>query len=106
MEIIPQCHPYSVVDGEIQKQRKTKRIAYTSTGYILPCCWCDVSGNKAEREDYVQFGLFDEDLKLKNNENIKNILLSKQWVNFHKTLLDSPEKAPIRCKRYCGTENG
>jgi len=105
VEIIPQCHPYTVIDGEIKNKRNTKRIAYTSTGYILPCCWCDVAGNKEERDEYVEFGLFDEDLKLKNHKGIKEIMLSKQWINFHKTLLDSPEKAPSRCKKYCGTKN-
>jgi hypothetical protein len=96
MKLYPRCHPieYTKID---KTNALTQGAAYTATGYLVPCCWCDTSKN----EELVALGLFDEELKLNNNKSIKSILLSKQWINFHKILIDSPESAPSICKQKC-----
>ena len=96
----PKCHPYWVIDDKKIKNTDVSGIAYVSTGHLLPCCWCDF-----ERADvvnqYAEYGLFNEDLKVENNESTLDILMSPEWKSFHKMLLEEPEKAPLPCKKYC-----
>jgi hypothetical protein len=98
MKLYPRCHPYWI-DGETKTKLNTMQIlTHTAEGHLLPCCMCDTS-NKTELSS---FGMFDEELKIENVDNIKRILLSKQWINFHKMLLENPDSAPKICKKYCG----
>jgi hypothetical protein len=96
MKIYPRCHP-EWIDREIPKNVVKRGPAYTGTGHMLPCCWCDQSGN----EDIRKMGLLDDHMKLKNFKSVKEIFLTKEWVSFHKTLLISPENAPSVCKKKC-----
>ena len=99
-KMYPKCHPYWVIGDKKIKNTDVRGIAYVSTGHLLPCCWCDF-----ERADvvnqYAEFGLFNEDLKVENNESTLDILMSPEWRSFHKMLLEEPEKAPLPCKKYC-----
>jgi len=96
----PRCHPYWVDGNKKIENRKIKGVAYVSTGHLLPCCWCD--GDDIEViSQYFKFGLFDEDLKVENNDSLINILLSPEWIDFHKSLLEDPDNAPRPCKKHC-----
>ena len=100
-KMYPKCHPYWV-DGKNKKIKnaEVKPIAYVSTGHLLPCCWCDLE--KADDvTQYAEYGLFNEDLKVENNESTLDILMSPEWKSFHKMLLEEPEKAPRACKKHC-----
>ena len=99
-KIYPQCHPYWVVDDKKIKNTNVKAIAYISTGYLLPCCWCDFEKAHVVNQ-YAEYGLFDKDLKVENNESVIDILMSPEWKSFHKMLLEEPEKAPGPCKHHC-----
>ena len=90
MKLIPRCHPSN------QKFKK-QPPAYTATGYLLPCCECDTILNK----EFTDLGFFDENLKVSNVEKIENIIVSKQWMSFHRMLLENPNNAPQVCKRFC-----
>jgi hypothetical protein len=96
MKLYPQCHPYWKEDGKIIKI-KPQVVAYSAQGYLLPCCWCDV----IDKKDFKEKGLLDDDLKLSKVNKLEDIIISKQWVNFHKSLLESPEKSPKVCKERC-----
>lgn len=86
-KLIPRCHD-------------KKNPAVTSTGHLVPCCWCD-NGRTEFYEDIKKFGLYDEELRLDNVSSVKDIVLSKQWVKFHYTLLTDPENSPLICKERC-----
>ena len=99
MKLYPKCHPYIYDDNAEApvKFRKQKKIAYTAQGYVVPCCWCD----DVDMSDFEKNGLLDEELKLENVDKVDKILISKQWLSFHKTLILQPENAPTICKKKC-----
>jgi hypothetical protein len=98
MKLYPRCH--GELDGvPIPKNVRVQGIAYTAKGYLLPCCWCDTLSD----EEFSKIGMFDESLKLENNENVQDIIISRQWVQFHKTLLFNPENAPTVCRKICSS---
>lgn len=71
-----------------------KEPAYSSTGYVLPCCWCDTAFI-LEDEDFAP--IVQDKFKLDNVEDISEIVESKEWVEFYKF-----KKIPVVCQRYCG----
>lgn len=76
-------------------------IAYTSEGYVLPCCWVDSIGRI---DDLKKHNLLDKELKLINNSSVNDIVTSTQWQDFYKMLKENPEEAPIKCKQKCSYE--
>jgi hypothetical protein len=90
MILIPRCHP---LNGKIKKQYP----ALTATGHLLPCCECDTISNK----EFSDMGFFDDSLHISNVEKIEQIIISPQWLKFHKMLLQNPETAPAICKKIC-----
>jgi len=101
MKLYPRCHPFWF-DGDKKLKLKSVQmivnISEGSDGYILPCCMSD----SIDKSDLRELGMLDEELSLTNSPNIKKIILSKQWINFHKILVETPEKAPKICKHFCG----
>jgi hypothetical protein len=71
-----------------------KELAYSSTGYILPCCWCD-SGFILDDDDFKN--IVQDKFKVENVENVSEILESDEWIDFFKF-----EKIPVVCQKYCG----
>tara|TARA_X000001316_G_C911987_1_gene27100 strand:- start:425 stop:715 length:291 start_codon:yes stop_codon:yes gene_type:complete len=76
-----------------------KPPAYSSTGYILPCCWCD-DDKVLEEFDFIM----KEHLKLENVETIDDIFLSEEWIDFFKMLNNNSNDAPFVCKKYCSKD--
>ena len=102
MKLYPKCHPYWEIDSEKIKNTDIKPVAYTAQGYLLPCCWCDVA-KPDQRKHIEMFGLFDEELKVENVDDIElEILASPEWYEFHNTLLQEPHNAPRICRQKCG----
>ena len=100
--IKPECMPYFYDADGIMTDRTSavsQHIAYTSDGYMLPCCWCDAPST---RGDMIAAGLYDESLKLSNNTSVENILLSSAWGNFISTMLHDPVAAATCCREKCG----
>ena len=73
-----------------------KALAYTATGYMLPCCWCDNPVGWVEPQIKR---LRQDHLKVKNNNKIIDIISSDEWVNFFQELKINPSKT---CQRFCG----
>jgi len=90
MEIDPKCLKFS---------KENKGAAYTSDGFMLPCCWMD---DPPVYRYIKECGLKDEKLALENNECLEDIFTSDQWENFFQTLLNNPENASYMCKKKCG----
>lgn len=100
--IYPKCHPYWVINNKKVLNPRIQGVSYTADGYILPCCWCD----KPEANDFYKLGLYDEDLKLDNVDDIQEeIICSPEWYNFHTILLTEPQNAPNICKKKCDNYN-
>ena len=84
----------------------SKDYGSTSDGYLIPCCWCDKIFSKGIiNNDPLLEALFDEELKVENNESIEDILLSDQWIEFAQSIINGPHTASKRCKYYCYRES-
>ena len=78
-----------------------KELAYTATGHLLPCCWCE------NQKDKEFLPLYKEKLKIENVDGIDEILLSDEWKHFADLLTKNPVKtAPKTCWKYCGKGKG
>lgn len=73
-------------------------IAYCSNGYLLPCCWLD--GSMSEQE-LIDLDMYNESLKLENNNSVEEIIRSSQWKNFIRILTEEPQSAPRKCHTKC-----
>lgn len=91
MKIRPKCLAFG--------ERDNKGAAYTSDGFMLPCCWLD---DPPVYRYIVEAGLKDSELALANNDNLEDIFTSDQWENFFQNLLNNPEGASYMCKKKCG----
>lgn len=76
-------------------------LGSTSTGYIIPCCYCDINSNRNNPNDILLYNLYDVSLKLENNDSIDDIILSDHWKSFYDAIDSGPEQAPLICKRIC-----
>ena len=93
MKINPKCLAFNTRDN--------KGAAYTSDGYMLPCCWMD---DPPVYRHVKACGLKDPELALENNNRLEDIFTSDQWENFFQTLLNNPEEASYMCKKKCGVD--
>ena len=98
MKLYPKCHPYRF--GETPELKNVKPPAYGSRGHLLPCSWCDTPDQTEMRER----GMLDEELRVSNVDDIKKIIISPQWLKFHRTLIEKPEDAPSCCHRACSED--
>lgn len=86
------------------KEDSYEPFGTTATGYITPCCYCDTYGHDVSK-DPIWNSIFDDELKIENNDSIDNIILSDQWKHFFDAIESGPETAPSVCKRICWREN-
>tara|TARA_A200000159_G_C7330915_1_gene342881 strand:+ start:93 stop:440 length:348 start_codon:yes stop_codon:yes gene_type:complete len=83
------------------KCKSDKAWAYTSKGFLLPCCWCDKRNpNPEKREGWDKFQV--EELHIDNVESIEEIISSDVWQEFWRVFEEDPENAPDTCKMYYG----
>lgn len=103
IKIYPRCHPYDYTKPKPPKSEwiRPKPPTYSTRGWFVPCCWCDMPDMK----EFEQFGILDEELKVENVKNLKQVFLSKQWIKFHKMLTEDQENAPSCCKERCSVKN-
>jgi hypothetical protein len=93
MKIKPKCLAFNTRDN--------KGAAYTSDGFMLPCCWMD----DPPVYRYIKAcGLKDDNLAVANNKKLEDIFTSDQWENFFQTLLNDPDNASYMCKKKCGVD--
>ena len=93
MKIEPKCLAFY--------SRDNKGAAYTSDGFMLPCCWMD---DPPVYRHVKACGLKDPELALENNNRLEDIFTSDQWENFFQTLLNDPNNASYMCKKKCGVD--
>jgi hypothetical protein len=93
MKIIPKCLQFH--------DEANKGAAYTSDGFMLPCCWLD---DPPVHNYIMKCGLKDESLAVSNNDSLEKIFTSDQWENFFTILIHDPENASYMCKKKCGVD--
>ena len=93
MKIIPKCLAFDT--------KEHKGAAYTSDGFMLPCCWLD---DPPVYRYIKECGLKDEELLLSNNSCLDDIFTSDQWEKFFQILLTDPDNASYMCKKKCGVD--
>jgi len=83
-------------------QGKAQCLGHSARGYLTPCCWIDGDPNsKGPAHDIF----FQEKLKIINNNNIIDIIQSKEWLDFYKLLQEEPDKAPGVCHKHCSHDS-
>lgn len=72
-------------------------IAYSATGYIIPCCHFDRPYCfENDIPDLVQ-----EKFNLKNVSSIEEIFKSDEWQCFFKKLSEKSDDLPFTCHHHC-----
>jgi len=97
LKINPKCFPFDD-EGNVMISQMSQCMAFSASGYYLPCCWIDNAHDKYENPN----GIYDEELNAKEGMTPEKVLKSKQWKDFYHTILFKPEKAGSRCKTQCG----
>lgn len=101
--IKPNCMPFFYKNGKkIYKDSVEQNIAYTSDGFLLPCCWCDAPST---RKDLENMNMYADNLKLQNCSSVDEIVESTIWENFVYTILHDFKNAPRCCKQKCGYDD-
>ena len=78
--------------------KKDGEFGNTTRGYLLPCCYLDVTDLfEGEFKDLVK-----EKFKLSEVASIEEIIESEEWLSFYQNLRDGI--APDRCYEACGKD--
>jgi len=81
-----------------------KSFALNSQGYLLPCCWADpLRKLKPDYDDNMDGmeDLFKKEMNIENVDEIDDIILSTEWINFFSGLIGEIS-VPEICTKYCG----
>ena len=95
----------SILDPKcLWKNPSAKPAAYTSDGYLLPCCWVDTPSSHITLK---YWGMKDKQLLVSNNSEITDIFQSDQWIDFLTMIKTSNNKTeiPVDCLRHCPKKN-
>ena len=94
----PKCIP-----TKGQKFGEIQSLGHSAQGFILPCCWMDTPPLKRTKGQEV---FYQDKFKISNVDDIKkDILESKEWVEFYLMLQQAPNRAPEVCFKMCGEGN-
>ena len=94
--IYPRCM------GVGRTKNRMRPFGHSAKGFILPCCWCDVADPEYDPQIMK---LMKPKLHLDNVEDMNDILLSDEWIEFYKSITTDYKNAPKCCKRHCGHTN-
>lgn len=70
-------------------------LAVTNRGHLIPCCRCD----EPHTIDDPEFKKLLAVSKISDVDDVNEILLSKEWIQFYKNLLD--DRGPKACINTC-----
>ena len=92
-KIYPRCL------GVGRTKNRMRPFGHSAKGFLLPCCWCDVA--EPEKDPQIQ-KLMNDKLHLDNVDDMSDILLSDEWMEFYRSITTDYENAPNCCKQHCG----
>ncbi len=79
---------------------KAQCLGHSAQGFLTPCCWIDAWPKLRGDADDI---FYQEKFKISNVKDVKkDILESKEWVEFYMMLQQKPNKAPPVCFKFCG----
>lgn len=73
-----------------------KDLGYSVTGHITPCCWVNTA-----QYDSLLCNFFKDEMHIDNFNSVEEILDTEIWISFFNLLINTPEQAPERCKKFC-----
>lgn len=74
-------------------------MAITNDGYLLPCCYCD---DPATRRD-SSFQKLMAVSKIEDYEDLSEIVLTEEWLDFEKNLRNNI--GPAACRGACNKQS-
>ena len=78
----------------------TMQAAVTNRGHLIPCCWLD-DKSKHHMNHPIMKSLLKVS-KISEVDDIEQIVLSKEWINFKKNLEEENfDKILPTCQRQC-----
>jgi len=80
----------------------TQCLGHSAQGYLQPCCFIDAY---PQNRGIAQDIFYQEKMKICNNDNIIDIIQSKEWLDFYTLLQEEPYKAPKVCYDHCSTNS-
>ena len=81
-------------------QPNPKDFGHSAQGFLIPCCWMDRHDLPTETMNETHEALFSDHLHLSKADSIDEVLFSKEWQDFYKSI-EQYETAPPRCQRKC-----
>ena len=108
LQFQPQCL-YDPDKGQTVGQ-DCQCLGHSAKGYLMPCCFIDAhywtvnkTGFKENQQHEKLNKLWDESLKISNNEHILDITTSDIWIDFYTMLQDDSQEKPKLCLYKCTT---
>ena len=80
----------------------TASLGHSAEGYLTPCCWIDAF---VQYRGIAQDIFYQKKFLISNNDNIKDITQSQEWIDFYTLLWNEPDKAPPVCYKMCDEKN-
>ena len=106
---LPQFQPQCLYDpdkGQTAGQ-DCQCLGHSAKGYLMPCCYIDAHywSMKGLKENEKLNKLWDESLKISNNEHILDITTSDIWIDFYTMLQDDSQEKPKLCLHKCSSNS-
>lgn len=76
-----------------------RALAFTATGYLIPCCWLD--DHKVWNQKWIK-NFYKKDNHIDNHKTIDTIVEGSDFKEFYKMLIENSDDAPPVCRRHCG----
>ena len=77
-------------------------LGHSAEGYMTPCCWIDAM---FDLRGVSQDIFYQEKFLISNNESIKDITQSQEWVDFYTMLQDDSQEKPKLCLHKCSSNS-
>ena len=78
-----------------------RALAFTATGYLIPCCWLD--DHNVWNQKWVK-NFYKKNNHIDNHKSIDTIVEGSDFKEFYKMLTENSENAPPVCKHHCGVK--
>ena len=79
-----------------------RQMAFTSTGFVVPCCWIDSPGG---RRDSTLKQFYQKEMHIDNFAGVGDVIDTPLYKDWFDMLQNKPELAPNYCKHFCSTDS-
>jgi hypothetical protein len=78
--------------------REEKPVAFSATGYFVPCCWCDNANLFRDFKEITQ-----EKFHISNIDSPDDVFESDEWKQLIDTIKNDGSNAPKVCRKKCSS---